>query len=1059
MLSIYSRLEYIGGAIRLILDHPEDKEMDKGQKQGLSKPFPQLSTDPETNPPSSEVSEATGSNEFPERPFLTISSEIESFELGPYANHLISNKRCSVDSIFSSSGESLDEVTMVKFHPHSMKRFRTSIDGYDLKRLAKESSEPSDPQTITPSTISTSQNPEISTTMSNKSKRQTQTFTSFSFLQSPYNLSSPSNTESLPTPQTDHLPPPLSNIGIATCSSDISSSSLSSSLRSSSPSPSSTPSSTSPFSSANSSPYSTSIPKFGSTDVTSHKIILESSPEADDSCSFHTASGSPSNVDSFQIPIIPTPLASPTKNSHSFDLMNKEKYGAQKTLPFFLSQVTAGRDQMASSSTSKPSSSFSSMANAAPSLGLEKPSTNLGGSFHNTTSHDATTCPIINLASSPCNNDMFYYFHGGNSEISSPGSAVCKSANDPTFATLKSSPSLSLSSSSTLTPHKNQSERIARNRLSLSSALFTPSSTPQTPESSKRASRRNSLNISFDYSPISGKLLSASIIDSHDKHVPTPQSKRRSQSFNVKYPEYLSPFDQLTAPSYTNPNAIIIPSAPPASNVSEKSETFTENPYDPLTKSASQTLGQKTSMPTLKESGSNPSTSSTIFPSFRKSSMPILGTRSSNVTIRKGYSTSRDSGHSSESTDKLSIKNPMNPLLASGFCSNSKTSSPAPSKSFAKRMSVSSFAHFHASTSSFDISNHAINSSNASVNQASKHAKPAQTKDSESKFTPITRLFKRKNNSSNNNNNDNNNNNNNEETALISPTSKNIFSFNKSGHLSKNSKASSEKTSSTEPENVKRSLSRKSSKKNSKLDIPIMPNVHPGKWEKDPLIEHYFKDNTEIIEPARKQSGGSALLANTFNSLFKSEDKPFNIIEEPSRRPGNVGEHRNMGSIGSISYLSEEPGSHHHTIASSPLDKEAADHSDKLLMEQRALEAKAKDLKTEINNLRTLIEKGRSSEDEAKRKKKEVNFKSSIMAHSPSSSSGNNKSNFTDLGSGIKISGSNGHSALEETLSHKFAELESVQKKAHEAGVLLSRAWKKRRNDGGTDFWINNMSS
>lgn len=286
---------------------------------------------------------------------------------------------------------------------------------------------------------------------------------------------------------------------------------------------------------------------------------------------------------------------------------------------------------------------------------------------------------------------------------------------------------------------------------------------------------------------------------------------------------------------------------------------------------------------------------------------------------------------------------------------------------------------------------------------------------------------------------------------------------------------------------------RKPVHKNSLPSIPLSSvrgediNVN---WEEDPLLEQYF--------PAPEEDD-------------TTKTKPSIPGKRGDRRRG-IEEHRRRLVKQEEDEKAEKQRTRQQWIkqkTSGKPDDADKDRADKLYVEKRELESQVRDLKKEIAGLQKAIEKEMQLEEDEERRRKQNGFKRSTdlsLQHSPTpsnSSESNLSSTSSSTSSGTGITSMSGASnsthslfrlakasktlfpqqlsggsdsrarsssvslshirrqALEHTLTEKLADFELAQKKSHEVGILLSRAYKRRRNTGssGAEFWIHSISA
>lgn len=666
---------------------------------------------------------------------------------------------------------------------------------------------------------------------------------------------------------------------------------------------------------------------------------------------------------------------------------------------------------------------------------------------------------------------------------------------------------LATASDNTLTvvPRRRRAERYLHNRLSLSgiSLSSSSSSNPASPFFSGTPIVDQSLpsapSIPFDSNnkgkPVSdilnSKRRSSVSLSSEPLNQENPSSfqesdlspavasstsavrhiKAFSKSFLMKHNSTTGTtrsLEQHSVPYSTIPESSVLPSTVPTAHKNSAPSTLA--PDHPLVLAATataRTLGHKSSMPVLMEYGNDGSALSNVtsnpsnYNSFRKRSMPsftaslrdeLMGSTSSAfdsppkpLQSDTHINSNLDSGTPSSAPD----------LNASGTHSHVHTGVPQPGPStfntiprsrsgplsaalgnLHHRASVASFSNL-TSMSNFsslnfpqDALNHASNNTNPSTpnNVSPPAVKPNDSESSNSNKFTIARLFKRRTASATTTA---------DEGSFHSTFSKHKFFHRSSGQRSVSVTDIPEESTSTE--NVlRKGVSRKPVRKNSLLDIPTIPSIHPGKWEDDPLIEQYFQgdEEKEHTDTENKPLTASTKVSSTATPSVPAKNTSRRLSVEP-----------NSKHYSDIERMIAESNSYDEDInLNEPSDQ---DRADVLQTKTRFLERKVVSLKNDIDGLRTIIEQERMKEEELERKKKEIDFKNIGSSLSTSHSK---------EGAGLS---SIQRQALENTLTKKMQELDYTQRICHEAGVLLSRAYKKRKNGGGaaTEFWVQSISS
>lgn len=1052
----HSRLDRVGAAIRLVMnssDHEFHQVKDGSDSLGF------LDFEGIDN----------SDNNFHKNSLRTSTGDRRSKVLGNSPG----SKRCSsIDvffDVFSNNDDSDDELIHHHHNYNYDHRFRMAFENINPLQRNQYTSKQSPKQHQSSDSSNTFHSLESSSSNSTSgTTRQHHFFTSFSFPQKHHTSSSSTTLESAETfsasPKSAPKSAPAaaeSAIGMAVSSPGPSTSSFSSSLESPFLS-SASPSTSSPTSSANSSPYSTSISKFNNIDSFQQKYILNSSSTVDDSSSFHTANGSLSNVDLFQnSAFTPTSQQHTLKNQSTRPNDTIIKSSRKKSISSLVLIPPPSLADHYGAYESASSSPTSSLNVAASPTTMEKTCNVLGGPFKRTSRNKARTYSITSLASAAYSSNTECFSPSlnkpGFSDDSSVWSFDYKSLGEPTFATLKSSPTLSPSTPSTATPRKRKTDRKSKNRLSLSETSDFATSPPHSIETLKKYS---SVHLD-DYPSFIKSLPSPSTKTSHKASSKVKHIKALSKSLILNHSENSPSLDQISIPYSTIPESFALPSSVPTT---PKNYTASLLPPDhPLVLAAAataRTLGHKSSMPILADSA----TSGRANPSnLRKMSMPSLNQQQHIQQLRKNIRNTGDAGYELDTNQASSLDIPSNSKLDSELHSHSAGRSS--SKPLRHRLSIASLSNLAALAHSQGSSNHPaaqnFNNDTCSISDCSKmteisssssitngkhssgsNGKGSKGKEFESKFTPIVRLFKRKTGANEN-----------------GSSSKYKF-FHKSSNASQRSNTPEDNSSTMDLQSVKseeegRSVARKPVRKDSLLDITTILNSQPSKWEDDPLIEQYFQEADDDKESKTGNSGEDSSLKNGTQrqgSVDKASKDGCNSSRSGSGTLSTFSSALFAGkTIDEGSSSSSRNGSNNKNRYR---DTEAKDRTDKLMAQRRELEQNIRGLKTEINGLRELIETNK----ETSRQKKQGVFKNSISSlDSPTQSTltpsksfhGAHNDNVEQLQ----------RNALESTLKKKYAELEIVQRKNHEVGVLLSRAWKRRRNEGGGEFWVHSVSS
>lgn len=218
-------------------------------------------------------------------------------------------------------------------------------------------------------------------------------------------------------------------------------------------------------------------------------------------------------------------------------------------------------------------------------------------------------------------------------------------------------------------------------------------------------------------------------------------------------------------------------------------------------------------------------------------------------------------------------------------------------------------------------------------------------------------------------------------------------------------------------------------------------------WEQDPLLEQYFDSE----------------------SLADNAKAPF-IPPKRGNRQRDIDEHRRR-----IQQEAEREKEEREKTAKLGSNKNRTDYkqrgagerqSRKASFRKRKLEDDVRGLRKEIEGLKRAIQKEIQQEEEAERKRKQNGFKrfaETLIIPEPFDSRPSTASSGSVYSSSVKSLSSKSNAkttndpeprpessslsvirreALERTLTEKLSVFEITQKKSHEVGILLSRAYK-----------------
>ncbi|VVT48583.1 uncharacterized protein SAPINGB_P001850 [Magnusiomyces paraingens] len=265
------------------------------------------------------------------------------------------------------------------------------------------------------------------------------------------------------------------------------------------------------------------------------------------------------------------------------------------------------------------------------------------------------------------------------------------------------------------------------------------------------------------------------------------------------------------------------------------------------------------------------------------------------------------------------------------------------------------------------------------------------------------------------------------------------------------------------------SLMRKPVHKNSLPTIPLssVRGDISVNWEQDPLLEQYF-DSESLADNAK-----APFIPPKRGNRQRDIDEHRRRIQQEAEREK---EEREKNRKAWFQQKTEQ------TTSNEELEK---DRAEKLLSEKRKLEDDVRGLRKEIEGLKRAIQKEIQQEEEAERKRKQNGFKrfaETLIIPEPFDSRPSTASSGSVYSSSVKSLSSKSNAkttndpeprpessslsvirreALERTLTEKLSVFEITQKKSHEVGILLSRAYKKRRDVGssGAEFWIHSVSA